>query len=101
MTKDNPMDYIELEKLYKFSKEHGVNIAKHGVTIPSQETLEKLRDEYKITEEISKYIQVLDNKKTVSFVLRLGKRFTLFENICDENDEYTVEPYEEIDDDER
>lgn len=87
------MDYIELEKLYKFTIENRVSITKHDVTIPTQEAVEKLRDEYKITSEINKYIQVLADNKTVSFVLQLGN-ITLFERVCSANDEYVVGPYE-------
>jgi len=89
------MDYIELEKLYKFSIDNDISVTKHGVKIPSFEAAEKLRDTYKIKGKISKYIQVLDDVKTVSFVFVIGSDFTLFERVCERADEYEVEPYEE------
>lgn len=92
------MDYIELEKLYKFSIDNDTQVTKHGVKIPSVEAVEKLRDEHKITGDMKKYIQVLDDGKTVSFVLHIGSNFTLFERVCSRADEYKVEPYEESED---
>ena len=92
------MDYIELEKLYKFSIDNDIDVTKHGVKIPSVEVVEKLRDKYKITDDIKKYIQVLSNGKTVSFVLKIGLNFTLFESLCGMDDEYKVEPYGESED---
>lgn len=89
------MDYIELEKLYKFQKTHDIDLTKHDVKIPSIEALEKLRDEHKITDKIVKKIQVLDDKKTVSFVLQIGSNFTLFERICQRSDEFEIEQYYE------
>jgi len=94
----NSMDYIELEKLYKFSIDNDIDVTKHGVKIPSVEAVEKLRDEHKITGDMQKYIQVLDDGKTVSFVLRIGSNFTLFESVCSRADEYKVEPYDESED---
>jgi hypothetical protein len=84
------MDYIELEKLYKFHKENDISVIKHGVEIPTQETVEKLVTDYKIKGDISKYVQVLDDKKTVSFVLRIGGDFTIFQRVCSSTDEYVV-----------
>ena len=92
------MDYIELEKLYKFSIDNDVAVTKHGVKIPSVEAVEELRDKHKITDDIEKYIQVLDDGKTVSFVLKIGGKFALFESVCSRDDEYKVEPYYESED---
>lgn len=92
------MDYTELEKLYKFSIDNDINVTKHGVKIPSIEAVEKLRDEYKIEDDMQKYIQVLDDGKTVSFVLHVGLNFSLFESVCSRSDEYEVEPYDESED---
>ena len=90
------MDYLELEKLYKFHINNSVQITKHGVEIPSMATVEKLRDEYKITGEIKKYIQVLEDKKHVSFVFNISPGLTLFQTLCGPNDEYSVDGYSAI-----
>ena len=90
------MDYIELEKIYKFSVDNKVGITKHGIVSPSKEVVEKLVENYKIKSDIAKRIQVLDDKKTVSFVISIGE-LTLFERVCEESDEYTVEGYLEND----
>lgn len=89
------MDYIELEKLYKFHKENDISVTKHGVEIPTQETVEKLVADYKIKGNISKHVQVLDDKKTASFVLSIGDNFTLFQRVCSSTDEYVVSEYED------
>lgn len=90
------MDYIELEKIYKFSVDNGVDISKHNVTLPNKEAVEKLVNEYKIKSDVNKHIQVLDDKKTVSFVMSIGN-LTFFERVCEKSDEFTVEAYNDED----
>lgn len=88
------MNFEELEKLYLFTVDNGLSIMKHDVICPSFEIADELVKKYKIIGGAKKYIQVLSNGKSVSYVFTVGD-LTLFENICNPKDEYIIQLYDE------
>ena len=89
------MDYLELEKIYKFAIDNGISVTKHGIVLPTKEALEKLRDEHKIKEDINQYVQVLSDGYNVSKVLKVGDEITFFETVTSIEDKWELDPYEE------
>lgn len=89
------MDYLELEKIYKFAIDNDVSVTKHKVTLPTKEAIQRLRVDYEVTETISQYVQTLDDGYTVNKVLIIGDNITFFERVTDLEDKWELEPYEE------
>jgi hypothetical protein len=82
------MEYKELKKLYEFTIDNDTSVTKHG-TVPLLETAEMLANDFNVY--VEKYIQILDDKKTVTFVFKVGD-LTLFERVCRKTDEYNYTP---------